>query len=475
MIHKNQAGLNRLNQLLDMLLVFGSYVFSSWFWLNFLERDRENMAAIGPKTLWLSAAYSFFLLLALLISGFYNTTRTRSILWKLRTLFFTITIALLFVSAMLFVFRLEDFSRGVLLLFYGITLFGLSGKYILMRLLFRHLRSIGLNIKHEIVVGTGSLALQYAEDVEKEKGLGIRIHGFVGEQKEQASPWLGSFEKLDQILSATDIDEAVLALNPEEYTHIRGMIAACEKNGVVYHVIPFYNDIIPANPTIETIGRSKLINMRVNRLQNPIWEGVKRAFDLMVSSLGLLILSPLFAFLAIGVRLSSPGPVLFKQTRVGFNRHEFQMLKFRSMRVNTEENTAWSTESDPRRTKFGSFIRKTSLDELPQLLNVLKGDMSLVGPRPELPHFVEQFRETIPYYMVKHQVPAGMTGWAQIHGYRGDTSIEKRVELDLWYIDHWSPWLDLNILFRTFFGGMLNAESLSQEKEKSRTRGKRKQ
>ena len=171
------------------------------------------------------------------------------------------------------------------------------------------------------------------------------------------------------------------------------------------------------------------------------------AMPIVVKRLAAL-LSPLLIFLAVGVRLSSPGPILFKQTRVGFNRREFQMLKFRSMRVNAEENTAWSTESDPRRTRFGSFIRKTSLDELP--------------------HFVEQFRETIPYYMVKHQVPAGMTGWAQIHGYRGDTSIEKRVELDLWYIDHWSPWLDLNILFRTFFGGMVNRESLGDNDKQGR-------
>ena len=466
MIQKNQAGLNRLNQLLDMLLVFGSYVFSSWFWLNFLENDRENIAALGPKTLWLSAAYAFSLFLALVISGFYNTTRTRSLVWKLKMLFITVTIAILFVSAMLFLFRLEDFSRGVLFLFYGLTLLLLSGKYVLMRLLFRQLRSLGFNIKHEIVVGTGSLALQYAEDVEKEKGLGIHIQGFVGPPCKQVSSWLGNFDQLDEILSATDIDEAVLALTPEEYTHIRGMIAACEKNGVVYHVIPFYNDIIPANPTIETIGRSKLINMRVNRLQNPFWALVKRTFDILVSAVGLIVLSPLLLIISLGVRLSSPGPVLFRQTRVGFNRREFKMLKFRSMRVNAEENTAWSTDSDPRRTKFGSFIRKTSLDELPQLINVLKGDMSLVGPRPELPHFVERFRETIPYYMVKHQVPAGMTGWAQIHGYRGDTSIEKRVELDLWYIDHWSPWLDIQIMFRTVFGSMVNREKMRKNPDR---------
>ena len=136
------------------------------------------------------------------------------------------------------------------------------------------------------------------------------------------------------------------------------------------------------------------------------------------------------------------------------------MLKFRSLRQNKEENTAWTKDSDPRRTKFGAFIRKTSLDELPQLINVLKGDMSLVGPRPELPHFVEQFRETIPYYMVKHQVKPGMTGWAQVNGLRGDTSIEERIEKDLWYIENWSPWLDLRILFKTFFGGAINAEKI---------------
>lgn len=139
-------------------------------------------------------------------------------------------------------------------------------------------------------------------------------------------------------------------------------------------------------------------------------------------------------------------------------RREFEMLKFRSMKENDEEDTAWTTDVDSRRTRIGAFLRKTSLDELPQLINVLKGDMSLVGPRPELPYFVEQFKDAIPYYMVKHQVKPGMTGWAQINGYRGDTSIEKRVELDLWYIDYWSFWLDISILFRTVFGGMINKE-----------------
>ena len=206
--------------------------------------------------------------------------------------------------------------------------------------------------------------------------------------------------------------------------------------------------------------------MRANRLENLGCNFLKRLFDMAVSAAGLIVLSPLLLLISIGVKASSPGPVLFRQTRVGYGRREFQMLKFRSMRMNDKEKTGWSGKEDDRRTRFGKLIRKTSLDELPQLINVLRGDMSLVGPRPELPFFVEQFKETIPLYMVKHQVKPGITGWAQINGYRGDTSIEKRIELDLWYIEHWSIGLDLKILFRTVFGGMLNQEKIIGEKEK---------
>ncbi len=244
------------------------------------------------------------------------------------------------------------------------------------------------------------------------------------------------------------------------------MISDCEKNGVRYSVIPFYNDVLSANPQIDVIGRSKLMRLRTNAQDNVGLAFVKRLFDILASGLGMIVLSPLLLVLAIGVKLSSPGPILFRQERVGYNRRSFMMLKFRSMRVNAEENTAWTKDSDPRKTKFGSFIRKFSLDELPQLWNVFVGDMSLVGPRPELPYFVEQFRETIPLYMVKHQVRPGITGWAQVNGYRGDTSIEKRIEYDIWYIDNWSPLLDLKILFMTAFGGMMNTEKLAADKEK---------
>lgn len=462
MIRKNQEFLNRVNILLDMALVILAYILASWIRLDFLDGASENMAAVNEKTVLLALAYSVVLFFFLSLMGFYNTTRTRRLSWKIRTIFLCVTLSILIASTLLFLFRLVEFSRGVLLIFYLATLIFLIGKYTFMRLVLSRFRGKGYNLKHVVIIGTGKLARQYREDIAAEPELGFHILGFIGNRNllQNEDPWLGSFKEVENVLSSTDINEVVIALEPEEYNRLWAIIPACERNGVKYSVIPFYNDIIPNNPTIETIGKSKLISMRVNRLENLGWAILKRGFDFIASALGLIVLSPLLLIISICVKCSSPGPVLFKQTRVGYQRKEFQMLKFRSMKINSEQDTAWTTDEDPRRTKVGAFLRKTSLDELPQLINVLKGDMSLVGPRPELPHFVEQFKDTIPYYMVKHQVKPGMTGWAQVNGYRGDTSIEKRIELDLWYIDHWSVWLDIRILFETIFGGAVNKERL---------------
>ncbi len=460
MIRKNQEFLNRVNILVDMLLVIISYIFASWLRLDFFDGSENNMAAISGKTILLAIAYSLVLFLIMSLTGFYNTTRTRRLMWKVRIVFLSVTLSILIASTILFLLRLVDFSRGVLLVFYLATLLLLIGKYAFMRLVLSRFRGKGYNLKHVLVIGTGKLARQYGQDIEAEPTLGFHIMGFIGNRNllEGKDNWLGSFDTLDEQLSLPAINEVVIALEPEEYNRLWQIIPACERNGVKYSVIPFYNDIIPTTPTIETIGHSKLINMRTNRLENVGWAILKRSSDFIASVIGLILLSPMFLIIAIGVKRSSAGPILFRQKRVGYQKKEFEMLKFRSMRVNAEENTAWTTDEDPRRTKIGAFLRKTSLDELPQLINVLKGDMSLVGPRPELPHFVEQFKESIPYYMVKHQVKPGMTGWAQVNGYRGDTSVEKRVEMDLWYIDHWSVGLDIKILFKTFFGGMINKE-----------------
>lgn len=451
MIKSNQEYLNKLSAAADFLLVFFSYVFSAWFRLKVLHGSWENKGLSRPMII-ASLFYAAGLLLMLFVLGFYDISRSRKISWKIGTIFSATTISIFVVTGVIFAFKVQNVSRGIILLFYILTMLLLSMKHILTHFVQIRLRSSGYNIRHQVLIGKGPLGRKYMQDLSVEPELGIQIDSV-----------FSTDDDLDTLLSTSDISEVVIALETEEYIHITKIISACEKNGINYWVIPFYNDMIPAHPVFETIGRSKLINMRANRLEQTGWSILKRGFDIVVSSVGILALSPLLAILAIGVKLSSPGPVLFKQTRVGFNRQKFSMFKFRSMRVNSNSDTAWSTQKDDRRTKFGTFIRQTSLDELPQLFNVLKGDMSLVGPRPELPHFVEQFKETIPLYMVKHQVKPGMTGWAQVNGYRGDTSIKKRIELDLWYIDNWSPLLDLIILFRTVPFGMITDERSQQE------------
>ena len=446
MIKRNQEYLNRISAFIDFLLVFASYIFSAWFRLKVLNGWWKNQGLSKPMII-ASLFYAAGLLFMLSVLGFYSSTRVKKLAWKLETLFISTTISIFIVTALIFVFKIEDVSRGIIAIFYVLTLLLLSGKQILTRAVLNQVRSSGYNIKHEILVGNGRLAKQYQEDLGNEPELGIQINQVVETDAD-----------LESVLNGADIDEVVLALEPEEYSHITRHIAACEKNGIRYFVIPFYNDMIPEHPVFENIGRTRLINMRANRLEQVGWAALKRGFDILISALGLLVLSPLLLFLALGVKFSSPGPVFFQQERVGLNRKRFQMLKFRSMVVNDRSDTAWSTSGDSRRTKFGAFMRRTSLDELPQLFNVLKGDMSLVGPRPELPFFVEKFRKEIPLYMVKHQVKPGITGWAQVNGYRGDTSIRKRIELDLWYIENWSVLLDLRIIFMTVPWAMLNDE-----------------
>lgn len=466
MIKRNQRLLNMVSRFIDGLLVVCSYALACYLWLDVFRNDRGNMANWSHgRTPLLAVLYAVCVVSMLLLFGFYNSTRSRKLKWKLQIIFCAVTLALLIASTLLFIFELQDFSRGVLLLFYGFSLVFLMGKYIVMRRLLHYLRKRGYNIKHVIVIGTGHLAQQYVEDIMGDKTLGYRVQGFVGKAQEGATPYLGDFSVLDQLLEGTEVDEAVIAVEPEENKKVVKLINTCEKNGTKYFVIPFYNDVMPAHPQIEVIGRTNLIRMRPIALDNYGLAVLKRSFDLTASLLGLIVLSPLLLLVALGVKLSSPGPVFFKQERIGFHKKPFTMYKFRSLKMGREEKDGWSNIDEERKTAFGSLIRKVSIDELPQLFNVLKGDMSLVGPRPELPKFVEEFRETVPLYMVKHQVRPGLTGWAQVNGYRGDTSIRKRVEMDIWYIENWTPGLDIKIIMRTFLGGIVNREKLYIKRE----------
>lgn len=441
-----------LNILSDALLTFLAYLCAVWIRFDILG----GVVSISP---WSSHFVITAALYSAVIVVVYAAVRLyANELLPRRAGFLLIPIingfGVVLLMALLYVVRIMDFSRLSLIIFWLISSGSIVGKRLIVLMVLQSAQRSGRNLKHIVVVGSGHLARQYIGDVLSQEKSGCRIEGTVGAADCGALPHLGSYDDLQQILAEQSIDEVVVALEATEYPCLEPILQAAGHEGVRLTLIPVFNDYIPANPTVHSVGNTTLINLRSTRLDHPGWSIVKRGVDIVGSLALIVIFSPVMLVTALGVRLSSPGPVIFRQDRVGKDKIPFSMLKFRSMRLNNADETAWSTARDPRKTRFGKFIRKYSLDELPQLFNVLRGDMSLVGPRPEIPYHVERFKEHIPLYLVRQQIRPGMTGWAQINGLRGDTSVETRVEYDIWYIENWSLWLDLKILLKTAFGGM---------------------
>ena len=319
------------------------------------------------------------------------------------------------------------------------------------------------NRKNILLVGYSNSAEEFIDRIIEFPELGYNVMGILDDETGKGAGYrgievIGRLSELENILENEPIDEIAITLGLDHFHKLKGIVAECEKSGVHTKFIPDYYNVIPTKPHTEDMLGLPVVNIRYVPLSNMFYAAIKRFGDIIGSMLCLIIFSPVMLIAYIGIKISSPGPVIFTQTRVGLHNENFKMYKFRSMKVQDEktEKKKWTTKDDPRVTGFGRVIRKTSIDELPQLVNVLKGDMSLVGPRPERPQFVEKFREEIPRYMIKHQVRPGMTGWAQVNGFRGDTSIRKRIDCDLYYIENWSVGLDIKILFLTVFKGFVN-------------------
>ena len=458
MIKRNQKLIRILNYLTDAVLIYISYYLAVYLKYIIIDGRLEVWDASKSFSVFL-VCYSLILPAAYYGFRIYAQRRFADEAGEYFNIILVDFVGTLAVATVFYVFRLTEFSRVALFFFFLISAALVILKHFTGRRIIMHYRNLGYNKRHVIIIGNGKHALHYKEDISKEKRLGIEIDGYVSAVPNNAiGNCLGPYEELENIIETKNPDEIVIALEPHEIKWMENIMAVAGKEGTHVTLIPFYNDYIPPHPEIDSFGRTRLINLRATPMDSFIGSMIKRVADIVLSLLMVLILSPLMIFTAIGVKLSSPGPVFFRQQRVGKDKKIFSMLKFRSMRVNAEENTAWSKNEDPRKTKFGSFIRKYSIDELPQLFNVLKGDMSLVGPRPEIPFYVRQFKETVPLYLVRQQVRPGMTGWAQVHGLRGDTSIEERVKYDIWYIENWSLWLDLRILFMTVFRGAFKNE-----------------
>ena len=357
----------------------------------------------------------------------------------------------------------SDFSRSTYIMFYVINIILQWSVRMLIFVLLRDMREKGLNQKQLICVGYSRAAEEYIDRVLANPQWGYVIRGILDDNVAAGTEYkgikvLGKIANLNVILPENRLDEIAITLGLSEYYRLEEIVALCEKSGVHTKFIPDYNKIIPTKPYTEDILGLPVINIRYVPLNNTFNALVKRAMDIVGSIVGIIVTSPLMLLMCLIIKLTSPGPLIYKQERVGLHNQTFWMYKFRSMEVQpeSEEKKAWTVKNDPRVTPIGKFMRHTSIDELPQLFNILKGNMSLVGPRPERPFFVEKFREEIPRYMVKHQVRPGLTGWAQVNGYRGDTSIRKRIECDLYYIENWSIGLDIKIIFLTFFKGFIN-------------------
>lgn len=466
MIRDNQKVFNRLQVLLDAVILAASYILA-WY-IKFFVFDKGG----ADETIGVLPWEAYFKALIFIVpvylclyyySQVYTPKRTARRRYEIYGIIKANTFGLLLFMALLYILKQMHISRGMMVIFSGLNVLFTSFSRIIIRNLLSQFRKKGYNQKHILLVGYSRAGEEYIDRILGNPQWGYVVCGILDDSVPAGTMYrsvkvLGRVDNLHVILPENKLDEIAITLSLKDYDRLTEIVGICEKSGVHTKFIPDYNSLIPSSPYTEDLMGLPVINIRYVPLTNTGNMILKRTMDVIGSFLGILVTSPLLLLCCICIKVTSTGPIIFKQERVGLHNRPFYMYKFRSMELQhpSEEKQAWTVKGDPRVTQVGKFIRKTSIDELPQLFNILKGDMSLVGPRPERPLFVEKFREEIPRYMVKHQVRPGLTGWAQINGYRGNTSIKRRVEYDLYYIENWTLGLDIKIIFLTFFTGFIN-------------------
>lgn len=452
--------LNRVHIILDFILLLVAYWGTYYIKIVWLDQA-QTAEIIALYVQYMYLVLPLYMLLYLLCQ-FYTSKRATWLTDVVKTVQAN-ALGTLLLTLFFYLRREQDISRLFLLYFAVVNVVLLCLERVALRFCLRTMRKKGIHSWHILVVGYSKAAQAYIDRIKNHSNLDRQIHGILDDEKPQGFSYrgvevIGNLEKLSELLDKNELEEVVVTLKLSEYAKLEEIVKICEKSGVHTKFVPDYQNIIPTRPYTEDMFGLPVVNIRyvpLNSLGNAI---LKRGMDLIGSVMAILLFSPVMLITALLIRLTSKGPIIYYQERVGLHNRPFRMYKFRSMVVQTEESEQgkWTTKGDSRVTKVGAFIRKTSIDELPQLFNVLKGDMSMVGPRPERPFFVEKFREEIPRYMVKHQVRPGMTGWAQVNGWRGDTSIEERIACDLYYIENWSILFDFKIMFLTVFKGFVN-------------------
>lgn len=428
--------------------IIGATYFFAWY-LRFKSGLFVQDAGVLPAKTYFSALFLIIPGYLLLYSIFqlYMPRRVKSYRKELMDIIRANGIGFMIFILVLYFIKQEHFSRQMLCIFFFINIsLEFASRYLIRTILWK-MRKQGLNQKHILMIGESQMAEQYMDRLRENPKWGYQVFAHLKDE-----------EKLERILEGNELDEVVIALRAEDYGKLERIVDVCEKAGVHTKMIPDFGNVISTRPYIEDVQGIPVIHVRrvpLNIMRNRV---AKRAVDLIGATVAIILFSPVMLLTVLVVALTEEGSVIYRQERVGLHNQVFYMYKFRSMIMQDEEKekAEWSTRNDPRITPVGKLIRRTSIDELPQLFNVLKGEMSLVGPRPERPQFVQKFRDEIPRYMVKHQVRPGITGWAQINGYRGDTSIEKRIEYDLYYIENWTMVFDMKILILTIFKGFFD-------------------
>lgn len=465
MIKDNQKYFNQLHVVIDALVVVATYSFA-WF-LKFEGLFSDGSVLAHEPAFYFKALYFVVpgYLLVYYINRMYTPKRTNSLETEFVNVIRSNAVGAIAFMVAITMFKVEDFSRGLMAIFCILNTICSFSVRCFVRSTLRRFRRKGFNLKHILIVGYSRAAEEYIDRLNENPQWGYAVRGILDNHipigtSYKGAKVIGVIDDLGGILEANNaLDEISVTLPLSDYDILANIVDRCEKSGIHTKFIPDYSSLIPNKPYTEELDGLPVINIRYVPLSNTLNAAIKRFFDIILSAIGIVVLSPLLLILAIVVRCSSKGPVIFKQERIGLHNKSFRIYKFRTMRVQeaSEEKKGWTTKDDPRVTKSGKFMRRFNLDELPQLFNILKGDMSIVGPRPERPQFVEQFKEEIPRYMIKHQVRPGLTGWAQVSGFRGDTSIHKRISYDLYYIENWSLGFDLKIMFLTIFKGFKNA------------------
>jgi len=460
---RNDFLIPTLAVILDALAVEFAFVFSYWLRFNTtalsflpLGEDIPSFAAYFYGSLFILPVW----LLLFKSRNLYRARRNIALSDEFVAIVKIATLGMLVVMSAAFFYRAFSYSRVVFGLLWGTSILSLfAGRYCIYYIE-RALYKRGRELRRAVIIGNNETASLIHRRFHNHPLLGYKLVGYFADSPAgpflQDLPHLGSLREAAPVMAAEGIELALIAVDYSVYPDLYHLLKECEGVNVEFMMVPDMLEIMADSARMEVIEGVPFIQIKA--LPMTTWGRiVKRTFDIAVGGILCIFLSPLFVLLTVAIKLESRGPAFFRQERVGIDGKSFLMWKFRSMKADAEQETGpvWAAEKDPRRTRIGRFLRSTSLDELPQLLNVLRGEMSLVGPRPERPYFVQQFKDLIPKYLDRHRVKTGMTGWAQVNGLRGNTSLEERVKYDVYYIEHWSLWFDIRILLRTF-GALLS-------------------